>query len=64
MKAIGLDLGNRTLGIALSDEMGFLARPLETFRFPDKEFDLPLKHVLSLVQQEGVHVIEIGRAHV
>ena len=38
MKKLGLDLGNRTLGIAISDELNFLARGLETFRFTEKDF--------------------------
>ena len=33
MKYLGLDLGSKTLGIAISDELGFLARALETYHF-------------------------------
>ena len=33
MKILGLDLGSRTIGIALSDSLGIIASGLETFRF-------------------------------
>ena len=32
MRVIGLDLGNRTVGIALSDYLGIIANPVGTFR--------------------------------
>ena len=35
MKVVGLDLGSRTLGIAISDELGFLARAVETYYIKD-----------------------------
>lgn len=60
MKIMGLDLGNRTLGIALSDALGFLARPVETFRFTDKDFVAAKKYVIQLVQNEAVTEIVLG----
>jgi putative Holliday junction resolvase len=39
MKYIGLDLGSRTLGIAISDELGMLARAVETYRFDEDDYD-------------------------
>ena len=36
MKILGLDLGSRTIGIAISDALEIIASGLETFRF-DKE---------------------------
>lgn len=49
MRILGLDLGSRTCGVAVSDIMGFLARPVETIRFEeddyDKCFDLLQKHI-------------------
>ena len=37
MKYLGLDLGSRTLGIAIS-ESGIIASNLETFRFREDDF--------------------------
>lgn len=60
MKALGLDLGNKTLGVAISDELGFLARGLETFRFDDKEFDQALTYTLSLIEKYQITHVVLG----
>ncbi|MBU1020932.1 MAG: Holliday junction resolvase RuvX [Firmicutes bacterium] len=60
MRKLGLDLGNRTLGIALSDDLGFLASGLETFRFEDKDFKSALDFTLSLLKQYNIDVIVLG----
>ena len=39
MKYIGLDLGSKTLGVAISDELGIIARNYDTFRFQDDDYD-------------------------
>ena len=60
MKKLGLDLGNRTLGIAVSDELMFLARGLETFRFEDSEFDIPLNYTKDLIKKYNIDVVVLG----
>lgn len=60
MRKLGLDLGNKTLGIAISDELGFLARGLETFRFEDKDFDKALDYTISVVTKYNVDGIVLG----
>jgi len=60
LKKLGLDLGNRTLGIAVSDELNFLARGLETFRFEDSEFLLALEHTKSLIKLYNIDVVVLG----
>ena len=51
-KAIGLDLGKKTLGIATSDSLGF-CHPLETFRFPAFQFELAVKRVKEVSTEKG-----------
>lgn len=60
MKKLGLDLGNRTLGIAVSDEMNFLARGLETFRFTEKDFESALEYTLNLIIKYNIDVVVLG----
>jgi len=60
MKKLGLDLGNKTLGIAISDELGFLARGLETFRFEDRDFDSALAYTVQLIEKEKITEIVLG----
>lgn len=60
MKVLGLDLGNRTLGVAISDPEGFLARPLETYSFEDKAFDQALDYTVQLVKERGIDQVVLG----
>ena len=60
MRKLGLDLGNRTLGIALSDELGFLASGLETFRFTEKDFKSALDYTLKVILQYNVDAVVLG----
>lgn len=60
MKKLGLDLGNKTLGIAISDELNFLARGLETFRFEDRDFKSALDYTLKLILQYNIDGIVLG----
>ncbi len=60
MKKLGLDLGNKTLGIAISDEMNFLSRGLETFRFAEKEYESAINYVILLIKQYNIDVVVLG----
>ena len=59
-KKLGLDLGNRTLGIAISDELNFLARGLETYRFTEKDFDNALNYTISVIKKYNIDVVVLG----
>ena len=60
MKVLGLDLGNRSLGVAVSDPEGFLARPIETFYFTDKAFDQALAYTVQLVHEKKIEKVVLG----
>jgi putative Holliday junction resolvase len=60
MKAIALDLGTKTVGVALSDPSGFLASPLATLRFESEDYDDALNQVEDLLNQNPVDVIILG----
>lgn len=60
MKYIGLDLGSRTLGVAISDALGMLARAHDTFRFEDDRYDLAVNYTIELCKKEGVNTVVLG----
>ncbi|RIA78306.1 putative Holliday junction resolvase [Anaeroplasma bactoclasticum] len=60
MKYIGLDLGSRTLGVAISDEMGILARAYDTFRFRDDDYDKAISYTIDVCKKENVNTIVLG----
>ena len=59
-KVIGLDLGSRTCGIAISDISGILARVYETIRFDDDDYDTCVKRVVEICLKEKVKDIVLG----
>ncbi len=60
MKYIGLDLGSRTLGVAISDELGFLARAYNTLRFEDDDYEFAANYVIDICQKEKVNTVVLG----
>ena len=60
MRAMGLDLGTRTLGISLSDVTQTIASSYTTIRFPDSDYDILLPQIRKLVQEQEVEYIVLG----
>lgn len=60
MKKLGLDLGNRTLGISVSDELNFLARGIETYRFTEKDFKSALDYTITMIEKYNVDEVVLG----
>ncbi|NLG82452.1 MAG: Holliday junction resolvase RuvX [Bacilli bacterium] len=60
MKILGLDLGTKTLGIAISDALGLTAQGIENFTFPENQFKHALNRVKDLVEQHKVERIVLG----
>ncbi len=59
-KILGLDLGSRTCGIAMSDILGMIAHGVETYRFKENHYDEPAKHVAKLVKENDIDTIVLG----
>lgn len=60
MKVLGLDLGSRTCGVAISDVMGFLARPVETVRFEDDDYDACLEKLQKHIKENQIKKVVLG----
>ncbi len=58
-KAIGLDLGTSSLGIAVSDALG-IVHPRKAFFFPSKAYRRAIAHFYALVEETGVKVAALG----
>lgn len=59
-KVLGLDLGSRTCGVAISDISGILARVYETIRFTDDDYDTCCDKVVEICQKERITDIVLG----
>ena len=59
-KILGLDLGTRTIGIAISDSLEMIASAVETYRFREDDFDSALKRVVDIVKEKKVTKVVLG----
>ena len=59
MRYLGLDLGSRTLGLAVSDKTGMIATSLKTIRH-NEEYDLLLDEVKKIVEELEIEAIVLG----
>ncbi len=60
MKVLGLDLGDASLGLAISDNTQTIARGLENYRFDKDDFTQALNKVKSIVAKEPISIIVLG----
>src|SRR5574340_512120 len=58
MRLMGLDVGSRTIGVAISDELGLTAQPLKTIKRRSMEEDL--KEIEARVQAYDIQKIVVG----
>lgn len=60
MRYLGLDLGTKTLGMALSDRTGLIASSYGTIRFENEDYDSLLPKIKEIVENEEVDIIVLG----
>ena len=58
MRILGLDVGSKTIGVAISDPMGWTAQGIKTIRRSKKEIDL--EEINSICKEYGVETIVVG----
>lgn len=56
---LGLDLGSKTLGIAISNS-GIIANTYQTLRFKEENYDEAITMLLEIIEKESAHVIVLG----
>ncbi len=59
MRYLGLDLGSRTLGLAISDATGFIASSYRTIHH-NEEYDKLLSEVKEVVKDLNIEAIVLG----
>ncbi|APJ11835.1 Holliday junction resolvase RuvX [Bacillus safensis] len=60
MRILGLDLGTKTLGVAISDEMGWTAQGIETIKIDEAGGDFGLSRLSEIVAEFGADKIVLG----
>lgn len=60
MRYLGLDLGTKTLGVALSDNTGLIATPTKTIRFDKENYEKLIEEVEKIVKEFNIKNIVLG----
>ena len=60
MRIIGLDLGSKTVGVAVSDYLGIIANPIGTLRIEENNLEQALELVKNVVKEQGAEKIVLG----
>ena len=60
MRVIGLDLGTKTLGVAISDPSKIIASSLTTIRFEENDYKSAIKELKNIISDYEIELIVIG----
>ena len=60
MRYLGLDLGTKTLGVAISDKTNSIASPLTTLRFNSEDYESLIEPLKNIIEENGITKIILG----
>ena len=60
MRCLGLDLGTKTLGLAMSDKTNFIASPYRVLRWDGENYDLLFKDLDSIISDNSITDLVLG----
>ena len=58
MRYLGMDLGTKTIGLAISDKLGMISSPYKLIRFND--VNDAVNEVINVINKEQVNVLVLG----
>lgn len=60
MRCLGLDLGSKTLGIAISDRTNFIASVYKTIFFKDEDYSSLIEPLREIIKNEEIGTLVLG----
>jgi putative Holliday junction resolvase len=60
MRVLGLDVGSKTVGIAVSDELGWTAQGLKTLKINEEKQEFGFDEIGQLIREYQVDTVVIG----
>lgn len=60
MRYLGLDLGTKTLGISISDELHLIANTYKTIRFEENDYNSLLPYIQEIITENNIGKIVLG----
>ena len=60
MKKMGLDVGQKTIGVAISDAFGWTAQGLTTIHWDESNYDTAISELKSIIDEYNIEEAVIG----
>ena len=60
MRCLGLDLGTKTLGLAISDKSNLIASPYKVLRWDGEDYSLLFNELDSIIRDNGITDLVLG----
>ena len=60
MRYLGLDLGTKTLGVAISDKLGMIASSVKTIHFDNEDYNSLVPEVKELIEEYNINTVILG----
>jgi putative holliday junction resolvase len=60
MRTMGLDLGSKTIGVSISDAMGWTAQGLETIKINEEKKEFGLARLEEIIREHEVSKVVLG----
>ncbi|CAM3435473.1 Holliday junction resolvase RuvX [Nosocomiicoccus ampullae] len=59
-KTLGLDVGTKTIGVAISDSLGWTAQGLTTLKINSEKDDFKIEELVKIIEKENVSTVVVG----
>ena len=60
MRILGLDLGTKTLGISISDNLGIIASKYGLIRFNEEDYDEAINKLKDIINEFNIEKVVLG----
>lgn len=60
MKYLGLDLGTKTLGLAISDKLGIISMPYKVINYVDDDYNTLIPELKKIIDEEKIDELVLG----
>lgn len=60
MRCLGLDLGTKTLGLAMSDKMNMIASPYKVLRWDGEDYNILFKELDNIIASNQITNLVLG----
>lgn len=60
MRCLGLDLGTKTLGLAISDKSNTISSPYKVLRYNNEDYDILFKELDIIIKQNNITDLVLG----